>query len=91
VIPVRVPADAPPHTVGGIRTLSAEHPLHTAACPVCDGLLADQPITLVFVGIHPEDRKASGWTTGGAVAVHAACAGIDAATTAPKESTDDAR
>jgi hypothetical protein len=77
MIPVRVPVDVPIHTVGGIRTLMAEHPLYDRDCPVCDGPLTDLPITLVCVGIHPEDRKPSGWTTGGAVAVHAACAGVE--------------
>lgn len=33
-------------------------------------------VVLLFAGIEPEDRKPGGWTTGGAVAVHAACAGV---------------
>lgn len=77
MIPVRVPADAPIHTVGGIRTLDPDHALALTRCPVCDGWLSNNPITLVLVGILPEDRKESGWTTGGAVAVHAACAGVE--------------
>ncbi|WP_137991234.1 hypothetical protein [Streptomyces vilmorinianum] len=76
IIPVRVHADAQVHTVGGIRELQPDHPLYSEHCPVCDFLLGTQPITLVFVGIEPEDRKDTGWTTGGAVAVHAACAGL---------------
>lgn len=77
MIPVRVPADVALYTVGGIRTLTPEHRLYRRDCPVCDRPLADQPITLVCVGIHPADRKPSGWTTGGAVAVHAVCAGVE--------------
>ncbi|MFC6081001.1 hypothetical protein [Sphaerisporangium aureirubrum] len=32
------------------------------------------PVALVAVGVDPDDRKPAGWTTGGAVAVHTACA-----------------
>lgn len=73
MIPVRVPADLTIHTVGGVRSLDPDHPLYVADCPVCDRMLQDHPIILVAVGIAPEDRKDSGWTTGAAVAVHAAC------------------
>ena len=45
-------------------------------CPVCDLPLDDQVTVLVFVGIAPEDRKPGGYTTGAAVQVHAACAGV---------------
>ncbi|WP_281155154.1 hypothetical protein [Streptomyces sp. HYC2] len=76
IIPIRVPADAAIHTEGGIRQLSPEHPLFGTLCPACGSHLEDQPITLVFVGTHPEDWKASGWMTGAAVAVHATCAGV---------------
>lgn len=75
MIPVRVPADAHTHTVGGVRTLDDGHPLCLVHCPVCDNLLGPEPITLVYVGMLPVDRKESGWTTGAAVAVHALCAG----------------
>lgn len=78
MIPVRVPADASLHTVGGIRELSADHPLFMEDCPVCDCVLGFEPITLVYIGMMPEDRKAAGWTTGAAVAVHALCAGMPA-------------
>ncbi|MFJ8347658.1 hypothetical protein ACIQ9J_15040 [Streptomyces sp. NPDC094153] len=78
IIPIRVPVDAAIHTDGGIRQLGPEHPLFRVLCPACGSHLEDQPITLVYVGAHPEDRKASGWMTGAAVAVHAACAGVPA-------------
>lgn len=77
IIPVRVPFDAPLHTVGGVRTLQVDHPLYITDCPVCDAVLGSEPITLVFVGMLPEDRKESGWMTGAAIAVHAACAGVE--------------
>lgn len=76
MIPIRVPADAPLHTVGGVRELASDHPLFTEDCPVCDAVLGFEPVTLVYVGTLPEDRKESGWTTGAAVAVHAECAGV---------------
>lgn len=76
IIPVRVPADAPLHTEGGARQLAADHPLFNAVCPACDDPLHDQPVTIVYVGAHPDSRKTSGWMTGSGVAVHAACAGI---------------
>lgn len=76
MIPIRVPADAPIHTEGGIRTLNENHALYHLHCPVCDFYLGMKPITLVLVGMHPDDRKESGWTTGAAVAVHAECAGV---------------
>ncbi|MEU1474535.1 hypothetical protein [Streptomyces sp. NPDC005760] len=76
IIPVRVPAGAPLHTEGGVRRLQPDHPLFSARCPACDNPLHDQPVTLVYVGAHPDSRKAAGWMTAAAVAVHAACAGI---------------
>lgn len=76
MIPVRVPVDAPLTTMGGVRTLGVGHFANDDVCPVCDQPLANTPITLVFVGIAPEDRKESGWTTGGSVIVHGACAGL---------------
>lgn len=76
MIPIRIPADATIHTVGGTRELTADHPLFTQDCPVCDCVLGFEPITLVLVGVLPEDRKESGWTTGAAVAVHALCARV---------------
>ena len=79
VIPVRVPAGAKP-TLGSERVidLNPTHPiaLSETPCPACDGPLAGTKVVLVFVGIAPEDRKESGWTTGGAVTVHATCAGV---------------
>jgi hypothetical protein len=93
IIPVRVPADAKP-VLANERRFAANrgHPLDDYPCPVCDGPLGEQVTVLVLAGIAPEDRKPGGWTTGSAVAVHAACAGVpdeepgnDAATAAGKE------
>jgi hypothetical protein len=77
MIPVRVPVDAPLHLVGGIVNVLPPHPLAEQTCPACDDLLSAAPVTLVYVGTDPATR-ASGkkWVTGGAVAVHAACAGL---------------
>lgn len=77
MIPVRVP-------VGMTTVLASErrfaahrgHPLDSYPCPVCDDPLGGRVTVLVFVGIMPEDRKPAGFTTGGAVAVHAVCAGV---------------
>lgn len=77
MIPVRVPVDAPIHTVGGVRTLADTHPGRDESCPVCDWDIGSRPVTLVLVGIDPADRaEGKQWTTGGAVIVHAACAGV---------------
>jgi hypothetical protein len=77
VIPVRVPATAKPVLASERRfAASRGHPLDNLPCPVCDGPLGDQVTVLVLAGIAPEDRKERGWTHGGAVAVHAACAGV---------------
>ncbi|QDY06144.1 hypothetical protein FJK98_02340 [Micromonospora sp. HM134] len=76
MIPIRVPANATVHTQG-IRTLRPEHHLHGQDCPVCDGQLGGEPVVLVYVGAHVDDRATSGWMTGAAVVVHAACAGVD--------------
>lgn len=76
MIPVRVPHDAPLYTTGGILRLQPDHPLHDTPCPVCDAHLADAPLTLVYVGVEPGDRKEHGWMTGSAVTVHAACARV---------------
>ncbi|WP_034088844.1 hypothetical protein [Streptacidiphilus albus] len=78
IIPVRVAADMPLSTVGGVRQLAEGHPLCDQDCPVCDELLGSKPMTLVYVGTQPEYRQATGYVTGTAVAVHAACAGLDA-------------
>lgn len=77
MIPVRVPATAVPVLASEREfTVAGNHPLAGFPCPVCDERLANgQPSVLVFVGIHPEDRKPAGWTTGAAVTVHRACAG----------------
>lgn len=77
MIPVRVEATMMPVLANERRfTIAPDHPLAAGSCPVCDGPLTDGVTVLVFVGIDPEDRKPAGWTTGGAVAVHAACAGV---------------
>jgi hypothetical protein len=74
--------------VGGVRRNTDEtHWVYVADCPVCDEGISDEPYVLVFVGIDPEDRKDSGWTNGGAVVVHAACAGVSDEPTAEKEET----
>lgn len=92
MIPVRVPADLKTVLANERRfTVQPDHPVAEHVCPVCDGPLyatprADGegldmvpgPVVLVFVGIAPEDRKDAGWTTGAAVAVHEACAGVTA-------------
>ena len=77
MIPVRVPAATMP-VLASERRFAADrgHPLDVRPCPVCDGPLGERVTVLVFAGIAPEDRKPSGYTTGGAVAVHAACAGV---------------
>lgn len=75
MIPVRVPAELKVTTVGGVRTLPPDSQLHGEPCPACGDPLHIRPIVLVAIGISPEDRKPGGYTTGGAVAVHADCAG----------------
>jgi hypothetical protein len=76
VIPVRLPADFTPHIVRDDCLLDPDHPLYGQPCPVCtDPLGVDQlPVALVAVGVAPDRRKPSGWTSGAAVAVHTACA-----------------
>ena len=77
MIPVRVPASARPVLASGRRmTMQPGHPMYDELCPVCDNLLGGRVIVLVLAGIAPEDQKDGGYTTGGAVAVHAACAGV---------------
>jgi hypothetical protein len=81
MIPVRVPADAKPVLASDrVIDLQPTHPLALSQtpCPACDSPLAGTKIVLVLAGIAPGDRKDSGWTAGGAVAVHAACAGVPA-------------
>jgi hypothetical protein len=75
MIPVRVPATAMP-VLASERRFGARrgHPMDNLPCPACDQPLGDGVTVLVFVGIMPEDRKPRGFTTGAAVAVHAACA-----------------
>lgn len=76
MIPIRVPAHAAPLTVGGVRHLNPDHRLYRHICPIDDRPLADEPVTLVHVGTHPDNQKDTGWTNGAAVAVHAACLGL---------------
>ncbi len=90
MIPVRVPADAPLHIAMEPRVLRPSHPLQEWGCAVCDEPFAELPVVLVYVGADPEQRARGGEVLRGAgVAVHAACAGIDAPATAPKETTSD--
>ncbi len=76
-IPVRVPADAVP-ALASERRMAANrgHPLDPYPCPVCDEPLGEQVTVLILAGIRPQDRRAAGATTGAAVQVHAACAGV---------------
>lgn len=76
MIPVRVPANLSPHIVRDDFQLSEGHPLYGDPCPVCDEAMGYDglAVALVAVGIMPIDRKPSGYTTGGAVAVHTQCA-----------------
>lgn len=82
VIPVRVPAKTKPQLASSNRfTVGPDHPMCATECPGCGvplGYPADNPpqCVLVFAGIEPGRRKPSGWTTGGAVVVHAMCAGV---------------
>lgn len=77
MIPVRIPADVKV-TLASERRFAARrgHPIDAEPCPVCDVPVGEKVAVLVVVGIAPEDRKPGGFTTGGAVAVHAACAGV---------------
>jgi hypothetical protein len=78
VIPIRARIDSPITTFGVRPPVRPHHPLADTPCPVCDGPLTDRPITLVFVGVDPEQRaEGKSWAAAGAVAVHADCAGID--------------
>ena len=77
MIPVRIPADVKVPLASERRFAAHRgHPLDPQPCPVCDGPLGDLVTVLVVVGIAPGDRKPGGYTTGGAVAVHAVCAGV---------------
>ena len=81
MIPVNVPSDARPLLASERRFVipAKDHPLSGKLCPACDEPLAgEQEVVLVVVGIAPSRRKLDGWTTGGAVAVHVACAGEEA-------------
>lgn len=77
VIPVRVPADAKP-VLASERRFAAHrgHPIDIHPCPVCGLPLGDRVTVLILAGIEPSDRKPDGWTTGAAIMVHAACAGV---------------
>lgn len=74
IIPIRVPADAQPVTNGGTWQMNPKHQLAADPCPVCHEALVTAPITLVYLGIRPGERKASGWMNGMSVPVHALCA-----------------
>lgn len=91
MLSVRVESASPITTVGGVRPpVAAGHPLADVPCPVCDGPLTVEPITLVLVGIDPETRaEGETYCIGAAVAVHAACAGLGASPNAedPAERT----
>jgi hypothetical protein len=79
MIPVRVPADLKPVLAAErVIDLAPTHPiaLSETPCPACAGPLAGTKVVLVFAGIAREDRKPDGWTVGGAVTVHATCAGV---------------
>ena len=76
-IPIRARSDSPITTFGVRPPMTPDHPLADLGYQVCGGARTTEPITLVFVGVRPENRKpGGGWTTGAAVIVHAACAGL---------------
>lgn len=79
MIPVEVPADARPVLASEIIfTIEPDHLLYGQPCPACgQPLSVTADVVLVLAGIAPEDRRESGLVTGGAVAVHAACAGVE--------------
>lgn len=80
---VRIPTDFRPQISPRLFDISTPdpdtgkmHPLAEHYCPACDEpLIEDGRILLIPVGIDPADRKASGWTNAGCVAVHLACTG----------------
>ena len=80
MIPVRVKADTQVVLASERRFhIAAGHPLSRSACPACGGPLTSAVCVLVFVGIDPETRaqkQGIGYCSGGAVAVHAVCAGV---------------
>lgn len=73
MIPVRVASGATAHVVRTGFRIGSGHPLAGTLCPVCDEALQLKTVALVYVGTMPEDREGAYWT-GGAVAVHDACA-----------------
>lgn len=80
MIPVRFRTDDPITTSGIRPPMHPDHPMAHVPCPACDGPLTDpdRPITLVLVGIDPDQRAAAKtWVSAGAVVVHADCAGLD--------------
>lgn len=81
MIPVEVPADARPVLASEIIfTIEPDHLLYGQPCPACgQPLSVTADVVLVLAGIAPENQKGSGYTAGGAVAVHAACAGVEPA------------
>ena len=77
MIPVRVPADFVASRLGSLVLLAADHLLirHGMLCPACDRPFDTvQAVVLIPVGIPPHARRDAGWTTAGAVPVHAECA-----------------
>lgn len=74
-IPVQVPDGAQLHTIGKPRPISRAHPAYGTPCPACGRALRNEPQTLVYVGADPAGRTNQGAMIGGAVIVHAACAG----------------
>lgn len=84
MIPVRVNAPLPTIT-RVFPGLPSDHSLHDQLCPACDGQLGDAgPVALVYIGPGDdaetlEKARLGRWHTGAAVAVHAACAGMDPA------------
>jgi hypothetical protein len=76
MIPVRVEATARPVLASErVFTLAQDHPMAGVSCPACDEPLGNgTEAVLVLAGIAPQDRKPAGWSTGGAIAVHKACA-----------------
>ncbi len=71
MIPVRVPPGLRPYVVRAGITVAADHPLANDLCPCCDEPLRLCPVSLVYVGRHPDDH---GRWTAAAVAVHDDCA-----------------
>jgi hypothetical protein len=90
--PVKVPkAEAFVYTVGNVTRVRPEHPAYDTYCAVCGQMIGGEPMTLVLVGVDPEEDRSGDLVAGSAIPVHAICTDVKGKTNENHEASPHPR